>query len=100
MKPRKTRNHYHRGSSMVYLGFSIIMFLIGYGIGFLVLAQILGQTWTMMDSTHMPIPNVAWQAVYDDTQTQIQFIVPLAAGAGLVVFVIKLLMVASNRGRD
>lgn len=85
---------------MVYLGFSIIMFLIGYGIGFLVLAQILGQTWTMMDSTHMPIPNVAWQAVYDDTQTQIQFIVPLAAGAGLVVFVIKLLMVASNRGRD
>ena len=97
---RKTRNHYHSGSSMVYLGFSIIMFLIGYGIGFLVLAQILGQTWTMMDETHMPIPNVAWQGVYNDTQTQIQFIVPLAAGAGLVVFVIKLLMVASNRGRD
>ncbi len=87
-------------SSMVYLGFSIIMFLIGYGIGFLVLAQILGQTWTMMDETNMPIPNVAWQGVYNDTQTQIQYIVPLAAGAGLVVFVIKLLMVASVRGRD
>ena len=85
---------------MVYLGFSIIMFLIGYGISFLILAQILGQTWTMMDSTHMPIPDATWQGVYDDTQTQIQFIVPLAAGAGLVVFVIKLLMISANRGRD
>ena len=87
-------------SSMVYLGFSIIMFLIGYGIGFLVLAQILGQTWTMMDETHMPIPDTDWQNMYNDTQTQIQYIVPLAAGAGLVVFVIKILMVASVRGRD
>lgn len=85
---------------MVYLGFSIIIFLIGYGIGFLVLAQILGQAWTMMDATHMPIPDVTWQAVYNDTQTQVQFIVPIAAGAGLAVFVIKVLMVASNRGRD
>ena len=87
-------------SSMVYLGFSIIMFLIGYGVGFLVLAQILGQTWTIMDETHMPIPNVTWQGVYNDTQTQIQFIIPLAAGAGLVIVVIKVLMVASVRGRD
>ena len=97
---RNTRTHYHSGSSMVYLGFSIIAFLIGYGIMFLVMAQILGQSWTMMDSTHMPIPNVSWQNVYNDTQTRIQFIVPLAAGAGLVVFVIKVLMVASNKGRD
>lgn len=87
-------------ASMVYLAFSIIMFLIGYGVGFLVLAQILGQTWTMMDATHMPIPNVDWQNTYNSTQTQIQFIVPLAAGAGLVVFVIKVLMVSTVRGRD
>lgn len=76
------------------------MFLIGYGIGFLVLAQVLGTTWTMMDETHMPIPNVTWQQVYNNTQTQLQFIIPLAAGIGLVVFAIKVLMISTVRGRD
>jgi len=87
-------------SSLVFLAFSMIMFLIGYGIGFIILAQVLGQTWTAMDEDHMPIPSTDWQNMYNDTATQIQYIVPLAAGAGLLVFVIKVLMVSTVRGRD
>lgn len=87
-------------SSLVFLGFSILIFLIGYGIGFSVLAMVTGQVWTTMNQTNMPIPDVTWQQIYNDTETQLQFIIPLAAGAGLMVFVIKVLMVATVRGRD
>lgn len=91
---------YHRGSSMVFLGFSIIMFLISYGLMFTITPMILGQIWTVMDENNMPIPDPTWQATYNSTQAQLQYIIPLVPAMGLVVFVIKVMMVASVRGRD
>ena len=87
-------------SSLVFLGFSIIMFLISYGIMFTLVPMVLGQIWTAMDETNMPIPNAEWQQTYNDTQTQLQYIVPLVPTIGLMILIIKVMMVASVRGRD
>lgn len=85
---------------MVFLGFSIIMFLISYGLMFTLVPMILGQVWTAMDETNMPIPDPTWQATYNSTQTQLQYIIPLVPAMGLVVFVIKVLMATSVLGRN
>lgn len=87
-------------SSMVFLGFSIIMFLISYGLMFTLVPMILGQVWTAMDENNMPIPDPTWQATYNSTQTQLQYIIPLVPAMGLVVFVIKVLMATSVLGRN
>ena len=85
---------------MVFLGFSIIMFLISYGLMFTLVPMILGQVWTIMDETNMPIPNAAWQATYNTTQEQLQYIIPIVPAMGLLVFVIKVLMATSVLGRN
>lgn len=87
-------------ASMVFLGFSIIMFLISYGLMFTLVPMILGQIWTAMDENNMPIPDPTWQATYNSTQAQLQYIIPLVPAMGLVVFVIKVLMATSVLGRN
>ena len=94
----KSRKHYHRGSSLVFLGFSVILFLISYGIMYLIMPMILGQFFTVLGN--MTIADAGWQAIYDQNEAIVQFIVPLAPTVGLFIFVIKVLMVASVRGRD
>lgn len=76
------------------------MFLISYGLMFTLVPMILGQVWTAMDQNNMPIPDATWQATYNSTQTQLQYIIPLVPAMGLVVFVIKVLMATSVLGRN
>ena len=87
-------------SSMVVLGFSIIMFLISYGLMFTLVPMVLGTIWTTMNEENMPIPDPDWQATYNSTQTQLQYIIPLVPTIGIMIIVIKVIMVASIRGRD
>ena len=85
-------------SSLVFLGFSVIMFVISYGIGFILTAMVLGTFWTALGN--VDIANADWQAIYDDTETQVQFLVPLVPTVGIFIFLIKVIMVAGVRGRD
>lgn len=85
---------------MVFWGFSVIMFLISYGLMFTLVPMVLGQIWTAMDETNMPIPDAGWQQTYNDTEARLQYIIPLAPAMGLAFFVIKALMAASVLGRD
>lgn len=87
-------------SSLVVLGFSIIMFLISYGLMFTLVPMTLGQVWTVMNENNMPIPDQNWQDTYNNTQSTLQYIIPLVPSIGIVLVVIKVLMVASVRGRD
>lgn len=87
-------------ASMVFLGFSIIMFLISYGLMFTLVPMILGQVWTAMDENNMPIPNAEWQATYNSTQLQLQWIIPLVPAMGLLVLVLKVLMATTGFGRN
>jgi len=74
------------------------MFLVSYGIMFLLTPMILGQFFSAMEA--MPIESAEWQAVYDQNQETALFIVPLIPTLGIFVLIIKVLMVASVRGRD
>lgn len=65
---------------------------------YLIMPMILGQFFTVLGN--MTIADASWQAIYDQNESIVQFIVPLAPTVGLFIFVIKVLMVASVRGRD
>jgi type II secretory pathway component PulF len=94
----KSRKNIHRGSSLVTLGFSAILFFITYGIGFYLISIILGQFFSQLNQTEITDPG--WAAMSVEIQTTIQYIIPLAASIGIVIFVIKVLMASSTRGRD
>ena len=83
-------------SSLVFLGFSIIAFLISFGIVWLLVPAILGPFYTALPALTDP----SWKAMNTRVVNIIQWITPLAATMGLFIFVLKVLMVASNRGRD
>lgn len=85
-------------ASLIFLGYSIILFLISYGIMFLIAPMILGAFFSTLGS--MPIADASWQAIYDQNEETAQFIVPLIPTLGIFIFIIKVLMVASVRGRD
>ena len=85
-------------SSLIFLGFSVIMFIVAYGVMFTIAPMVLGAVWSVMDG--MEIMNSDWQQVYDDTKATTQYLVPLIPTIGIFILVIKVFMVASARGRD
>ena len=66
-------------SSLVFLGFSIIAFVIAYGVGWLLVPAVLGPFMSALP----PIPNPAWAATMTHTQTVIQWLIPLSASTVL-----------------
>ena len=89
----------HRGSSLVFLGFSVIIFIISYGLLFTLTPMILGVVYTLAD-TIVPTLDADWQATYEETEDVTQWLVPLVPTIGIFILVIKVIMVASARGRD
>ena len=85
-------------SSLIFLGFSVITFIVTYGIMFILTAMILGMFFTA--AGNITIADADWQIMYNDTETQIRLLVPLTATIGIFMLVIKTLMAASVRGRD
>ena len=83
-------------SSLVYLGFSIIMFIITYGFMFTLVPMILG----MFFSVEVPIADAGWEQVGIDTESRLQWLIPLVPTIGIFVLVIKVLMISAGRGRD
>ena len=88
-------------SSLVFLGFSIIMFFISYGIMFTLMPMIFGAFFTLAnDFVVEPTFNAEWRTIYEEEEDIVQWLVPLVPTIGIMVAVIKILMVASVRGRD
>lgn len=86
-------------SSLVYLGLSLILFVITYGVAFTLMPMIFGSFFTLMDDNNFTI-NADWQAIYEKNEDTVQLLVPLMPSMGIIIIVIKVLMVASARGRD
>ena len=86
-------------SSLIFLAFSVIVFIIAYGLLFTLVPMILGIVYTVAD-TIVPDLSADWQQTYEDTEDVTQFLVPLVPTIGIFILVIKVLMVASTRGRD
>lgn len=85
-------------SSLLFLGFSVIMFIIAYGIMFTIAPMILGQVWSVMDG--IPIEDPGWAATYEETEETTRWLIPLIPTIGIFILIIKVFMVASARGRD
>ena len=98
----RTRKHYHSGSSLVYLGLSLILFVITYGLAFTLMPMVFGVFFTQMDdlSADNSTVNADWAAIGVTNQTTVKYLVPLMPTLGIVILVIKVLMTASARGRD
>ena len=84
-------------SSLVFLGFSVILFIITYGIMFLMIPAILGPFFTAL-----PVASLegVWLDAHNEVETTLLFLIPLAPTIGIFILVIKVLMTASVRGRD
>lgn len=86
-------------SSLIYLGFSVVVFLISYGISFLLLPTILGTFFSAFPGgEHIADP--AWRETYLNTESIVRWLIPLVPTVGIFMFVLKVLMVASVRGQD
>ena len=83
-------------SSLVYLGFSIITFAISYGLLALLMPTILGYFFSIDTGPMDP----EWQQTQENTEDVVEWLIPIIPSLGIVLFVIKVLMVASTRGRD
>ena len=83
-------------SSLVFLGFSVVAFLISYGVVWMLVPMVLGTFFSL------PVGNMDsdWLQTRTNVETVVQWITPLAATVGLFIFILKVLMVASVRGRD
>lgn len=83
-------------SSLIYLGFSTITFIITFGIMFYILPMVLG----VFFSLDIPIMDTEWLETNQQMQTQLQWLIPLTMAMGLFIFVLRVMMAASARGRD
>lgn len=86
-------------SSLVYLGLSLVLFVITYGIAFTVMPMIFGAFFSLMDTGGLSI-NSDWAEIYEKNETTVKYLVPLMPTLGIVIIVIKVLMTAAARGRD
>ena len=88
-------------SSLIFLGFSVILFIISYGVMFTIAPMILGSVFTVMENN---LTNGSmtqeWIDMYNQTKETTQYLIPFIPSIGIFILVIKVLMVASARGRD
>jgi len=63
---------------------------------FFTLPMILG----VFFSLDIPIADPEWLATNQQMQTQLQWLIPLTMSLGMFVFVLRVMMAASSRGRD
>lgn len=87
-------------SSLVYLGLSLILFVITYGIAFTMMPMIFGAFFSLADTSNIIPEGSAWATLYEQNEDTVQYLVPLMPTMGIVIIVIKVLMTASARGRD
>ena len=88
-------------SSLVFLGISIIIFIIIYGILFQVAAAVLGTVYSIIgDTVISQNVNEGWQNTYNDVDFLSQQLLTLIMSLGIVLFILKVLMASGVLGRD
>jgi hypothetical protein len=86
-------------SSLVYLGLSLILFCITFGIAFLLLPMIFGQFFQLIDNNIINL-DPEWLSLYNQNKETVQYLIPIIPALGIFIIVLKVLMTASARGRD
>ena len=88
-------------SSLVFLGLSLLAFIISFGLVWILVPMVLGSFFTAISNTNLVTGlSASWQTTYNSTQSQVQWLIPLSVQLGVFILVLKVLMVASSRGSD
>ena len=82
--------------NLIHLGFTVIGFIITYGLIFTFTPMLLGAVFTTLDS--LPDnPNEGWANLYDSNKTAIQYLIPLIPAIGIFILIIRVLMRSAER---
>ena len=82
--------------NLIHLGFTVIGFIITYGIIFTFTPMLLGAVFTTLDALPEN-PNEGWSGLYETNKTTVQYLVPLIPAIGIFVLIIRILMRAGER---
>jgi len=82
--------------NLIHLGFTVIGFIITYGLIFTFTPMLLGAVFTTLDALPEN-PNEGWANLYDSNKTAVQFLVPLIPAVGIFVLIIRILMRSAER---
>ena len=85
-------------SSIIFLGFSVVVFVITYGMLFLLTSAILGTFFSSFSAESITDP--AWQDTHAETEEVVRWLIPILPTIGIFIFIIKVLMVSSVRGEE
>ncbi len=89
------------GSSLLYIGISLIMFIIVFGFLFQLMPAILGAVFTVVSNVMIDMEiNEEWQLVYAEVDNLSRYLITLVMTLGIVVLIIKVLMIASVHSSD
>lgn len=89
-------------ASVIFLGFSVFMFLVTYGLLFLIMPVIFGAIFTSLEASPFlgNATDPEWFAIYEENKETVQYMTPLMMTLGIFLLVIKVLMAASSKGAD
>lgn len=83
------------------MGLSLLAFIISFGLVWIIVPMVLGSFFTAITNTNLITGlSTSWQLTYNQTQTQVQWLIPLSVQLGIFILVLKVLMIASNKGGD
>lgn len=88
-------------SSLIFLGLAVIVFVVTFGIMANLSAAILGAFFDVMDDVVDSL-NIEgeWLATYNEISETSGYLILMIFSLGIVIFVIKVIMVAAARGAD
>lgn len=88
-------------AALVYLGLSLLAFVISFGLAWIIVPMVLGSFFTAISNTNLITGlSTSWQVTYNTTQSNVQWLIPLSVQLGIFILVLKVLMAATNRGGD
>lgn len=88
-------------SSLLFLGISVVMFIIVFGFLFQIAPAILGAVYTVVGDVMINMDiNSDWASVYTEVDELSQFLVPLIMALGITLLVVKVIMIAAARGSE
>ena len=89
------------GSAIIFVAIGIVTYIVVLGFMMNFAPAILGAVFTTLDATMITL-NIqgAWLTTYNDVQATSQYLIQMMFSLLLVLLVIKVLMIAGNRGAD
>ena len=85
-------------SNLLFLGFSVIVFFLVYGIAFTIIPMVLGAFYSL--NLGQFISDADWLQAYNDLEDTTRWIIVLIPTIGITLAVLKIFMVATAKGRD